>query len=791
MIRVTVKTLLKSETYTFLKSTILIGGMESSDIDLPLPVANLQPVHVKIIEQQGMIQAINVANDPFISINGYPFGKQFLRSGDRLFIHEIEITIEHLASEQPKPLISSLPCESSASPSKEKESRPISSESPLFDFSIPFESEVDLLPDQELSAFDVDQYLQDLEKQKNLQTNPQDKTIQKKSSSLKDDYLKDLDDDSQHPVNFDSSSQNVNHLYQAWRWILFFIFSLITTSAIIGTVLYLSLSDKTEAQETKVAQGMADIGMALIHAQTNHVKPHNQNWSDIEFLKNNLQSILPQVSSYAAEIDSKGQFTFGPYSLRIYTSNDLLRFLIIAQPAPSFLHWLIPKSAIIIDSQAMEIRTLKNLRQLNRLLANSDPLEGLNGKEISALLEEGDLVELATLANESGHADFAPPQDVKDCQPGAENLIYNAPRYYRLGQLLVQKATLLATAKGSSQEVTALRQMIEQFSCLNHWVVYAEQGKKSAAIVRQGLNTFATTDKMLFGYLTLNAQGKIHQAHLLPLEEPLEALPAIAVKEEDNTLALATKEGQPSDVKLNKTSDHQAKTVDINHPLYIQLQTLSRTREQELQPLGSALDQLLQSHAKQPQPNFQVQFEKLSQQYLEIDAKRKEIMKISLRDLYHQYGDLPINQFVLFIKEAGLEDFIANEPSLSFDDHFCKQNLENMLTHIENSKNLVDLDHLIQMANSWLSFEHIQNPRDLLKYQSLIRNKILQQLEKFLIYYRKYPFLSTLKTQDKEFLEHILNCEGIIRPEERDFFLEEFDYLIAEDHLESFDPIRK
>ncbi len=147
--------------------------------------------------------------------------------------------------------------------------------------------------------------------------------------------------------------------------------------------------------------------MALVHAQLNHLKPHNHNWFDVDFLKNNLKAILPDSSSYASQIDAQGQFNCCPYTLRTYTNCDLSHFLLIAQPGPNLLNWLIPQSLIIVDSSLMELRVLKDAKSLNRLLANSDPLDGMSGKEITSLIKQGSLIRLTTLASESGHLDFA------------------------------------------------------------------------------------------------------------------------------------------------------------------------------------------------------------------------------------------------------------------------------------------------------------------------------------------------------------------------------------------------
>lgn len=805
MIRLTLNAQSDPEIHLFNKSTILIGT-EAGRVDLVLPGPNIQPLHLKIVEQNGTLFLINYANDPFVAINGYPFGKKVLQSGDIISIHEIVILFENLsafASEdenspqeiEAKEEIFLPSLENKVKTTKALSSpsfHPLTEKAPLVSFSFPFEQEVTVLGEAEFQHSSLDNYLKEFEStpqassvasQVLLGNQKKQKQVErKKIASLKDDYLRDLEDDhhqneGQGPF---SHVKEPSHLYQAWKWILFFIFSLLAISGAIGTIIYFTVSDKAEAQETKAAQGVADIAMALTHAQLNHLKPHNQNWADVEFLKENLQTILPDTSSYATQIDAQGQFNCCPYSLRIYTNSDLSHFLLIAQPAPNLLNWLIPQSLIVVDSHLMELRILKDVRRLNRLLANADPLEGLSGKEITSLIKQGGLIRLATLASDSGQRDFAPPKNLAWVRPGAENLIYNAPRYYRLGESVIQKAMALSTSKGSSQEVAALKQYVENFSWLNHLILYSDQGKKSAMLARQGLVLFAPSDKLLFGYLLFNAQGKIHQVYLLKDEEEIKEPSLVNTIKEGDLIAFQ------ANIETAKEESHKKNlalaAIDINHPIYIQLHSLVLMRENELKPLAITLNNLINQELLMPRAQFQMEFQNLSHTYLMTNAKHKQAIKETLDTLYQQYEDIPIHQFLAFIQALDLEQLIQQDDhSLSIIDENCQQNMELMLTYIENSKSLVELDNLIHIASTWLNFDYIKVPSDLMKYQNLLRNQLLEQLEKYLLSQKK-NFL--IKADDRGVLQHILSQERFIKPEEKEFFLEEFDEIVAFQQLQ-------
>jgi hypothetical protein len=418
------------------------------------------------------------------------------------------------------------------------------------------------------------------------------------------------------------------------------------------------------------------------------------------------------------------------------------------------------------------------VRSLNRLLANADPLEGVNGKEITNLVKQGGLIRLSSLASESGHSDFAPPKNLAWVRPGAENFIYNAPRYYRLGQSLVQKAMSLSTSKGSSQEVASFKQEVENFNWLNHFILYSDQGKKTALLVRQGLFMFAPSDKLLFGYLLFNAQGRIHQVYLLKDEEEWKESSLTNLTKEKEADIVAFQPSSEMGIKedLSKKNSENP-VVDHNHPIYIHLQSLVATRENELKPLITALFALVNQELQHPRAQFQIEFQNLSHSYLMADAKHKQNLKESLDTLYHQYENIPIHQFLAFINELHLEQLIQqDDQSLTIVDENCQQNMETLLTQIENSKSLTELDNFIHIAGTWLNFDYIKDPQDLMKYQNLLRNQLLEQLEKYLLSQKKH-FL--VKLEDKKVLQDILNQERLIKPEERDFFLGEFDELLA------------
>lgn len=768
MIRLTLKSNSVPEIHLFNKSIILIGS-DASQVDLVLSNSTLLPIHLKIIEQSGQLWALNEANDPFVSINHHPFGKKLLKNEDVIQIDQEEILLEIL-KEDPFASEPELPLESLNAPGSK-----VLKKHSFLNVELPFDEEIEMLNEGDIKSDHLQEILGETVTTEKLAADPffstknsVDSIEKRRKSSLKDDYLRDLEDDNKpksNPFQINDSS----HLYQAWKWILVFIFSTCAIVGLLGIVLFYSLSDKTGVQETKAAQAVSDIAMALTHAQLYHLKPHNQNWSDVEFLKNNIQAILPNSNSYASQIDGQGQLNCCPYSLRIYTNTDLSRFLLIAQPAPSLFYWLVPKSVIVLDSESMELRTFTDVRGINRALANSDPLDGVNGKETGNLVKKGKLIRLSVLANESNNPDLAPPKNIAWIKPGAENYIYNAPRYFRMGQVLLQKAINLSTSKGTGQEVAALKQDVASFSRLNHLVLYAEN-KKTASISKHSLMLFAPSDKFLFGYLVQNNQGNIHEVHLLK-EENEDSSFMEDHRNLDEVLAYQSTLSEPHE--MGNRDDFKEKSVDFEHPIYIQLHALIVTRENELRPLSAAIFNLLSQELEAPKAHFQTEFQNLYHTYLITNSRHKQNIKDSIMLLYRQYEDMPIDQFMTFLNKLHLNHLILQkDQTLSLIDENCIQNLENIFTNIRKCNSLIELDNLVHMAIVWLNFDYLKDPQELIKYQNLLRNFILEQLDAFLLSGKKSILI---KQEDKEPLKHILDHERLIKSDEKEYFLAEFN----------------
>src|SRR5262249_6046277 len=159
------------------------------------------------------------------------------------------------------------------------------------------------------------------------------------------------------------------------------------------------------------------------------------------------------------------------------------------QPAPNLMQWIMNKKTLAIDSSSMELRKISDLKDLNRLLANPDPLENRNGDEIARVLREGTLMSLSSLSGQKNHWGFTPPKALGFFRPGAENNIYNAPRYYPFAEDLLRKAVYLYHNNTHPEELYLLQEEIEEFAAFEDIVLFTSQGMQLALEAQKALST--------------------------------------------------------------------------------------------------------------------------------------------------------------------------------------------------------------------------------------------------------------------------------------------------------------
>jgi len=442
----------------FLQERITLGA---NSADIVLSEGGLKTPHVELVVKNNEFWLYNLANDPFVQLNGTPFGRRRLKVGDIFKVRSAQFRVNEIQLHAP---VTATPVYSPPPPPPP--------EPPLT---------VPTLPVMQAPIIRESSDIEELAA-----------AIPK-----------------QAPI---SPPTPRSHL---WKWVVSGVMLTLLLIGAVSTEFYMRTASTSEAEEMFAAEGLSDIAMALTYAQIHHIATQKQNWSDPDFLSNSLMALLSNTSLPCTNIDAQGKFSNCPYILRIYTSNDLTRFVLIAQPEASLSQWLIPKHAIIVDSNAMELRKTKDLKSINRLLASSCNMDNTLTGEIANLVQHGELIPLAAIARASGNEEFAPPRALAYLRPGAENLIYNAPRYHLFGETMIKKAIALDDMPENAHEISMLQSEMGILTRFKNMVLYSTEGMQPALEAYRGLTRLAPQGRFLTAYLTYSNSGKIRGSHLI------------------------------------------------------------------------------------------------------------------------------------------------------------------------------------------------------------------------------------------------------------------------------------
>lgn len=536
-----------SQTFFFEKEIIIIGEGSSDIVDLSLPGLGLHQTHLKILIREGNFYLINQANDPFVTLNGVPFGKKKLQINDILQIRDKTIRIE--AFEIPTPEAKKIE-EDLGLKSEIKKENVIHSDFPDIE-SLANEDDLEGWFPPDLMDITLENII-------GKQTSDTNQKIELNAESLS------------------KGKETKFWNRKKWSWTLGFLIVICSIFGIITSEIYFRAKNKSGGEEIKAAESLADFAMAFTYAHVYNIVPQKLNFSDPEFLKNNLLALLSSTSIPCGNIDAQGQFSNCPYLLRFYSNQDLSRFLLIAQPAPSVSQWLFPKDALIIDSSLMTLKKISDLKNINRLLANPNPFEGTNEKDLIETLSLSPVLPLPYLSHATKKREFAPPSILGYIRPGAENLIYNAPRYYQFGETLIKKAL---SSSSSGQDGAIFLGEVERLLNYENLVFYTSQGMQAALEARRTLSKLVPQNSFFTAYLQLSTQGEILGSRLvLDQEGDEEILPVEKSFGLEKTIEEKTFETlHPA---LQRVAEFKVKSKDALKPL---IETMLATLEEDIE----------------------------------------------------------------------------------------------------------------------------------------------------------------------------------------------------------------
>lgn len=587
-----------------------------------------------------------------------------------------------------------------------------------------------------------------------------------------------------------------------WKmWVALFMVA-ITTASLIFSGVYSRLQDTSRKSEIDAAREISDIALALTYAQINHIQPQRQNWTDPIFLTNSIRAVLGDHHKPYGTIDNHGRIVDGKYLLRIYNNRDMTRFIVIAQPEASLTQWLAPQRAIVIDSKDMVLHRVSDLRPLNRLLVNVNSLSGESGKALHELIKAEELIPLYTLSNKHNQNGFAPPKQLELMKIGAENYVYNAPRYSQIGEKIMEAAIDLVSRPGSSAEFKKLEEEAKVVGKLPDAVVYTSKGMKAALKAQKALTTLLPNHSFLIGYLQTDEQGNMKGSHLIfDLEAPKRSQNTESDHIQGMVQQHASEVGgyQPLVLAANASDylhPHQQNKssiestnfnplVDTESPLYLQVTALAKQRQERLQEVSRQIIDLIHKNNNDYVENFSVDMQKLLELYQSESNKQNQQVIQKLEKLYHEYNFMPMSEFSEYVKAAGLNQIafthlkgVSKQPTAPAP--FSEENFNLALVSINRAKTFEELHKYVSNTSKDLRLENIPDTGKLIAYQNKLRTQVLQTLNELLLSPDRYLSPSDLTRENRMRLSQILIYSWVSDPEEQNFYLSEFDSLAEE-----------
>lgn len=768
MIKLTINPDTQPQTLAFQKSMVSIGSGATQAIDLSLPGDGLQDVHVQITEHDGRFVATNVTNNPFVTLNHLPFWKQTLANGDRLQIDKT--IIEFIGS-------SSTPTQTfqKVTPQILQKTNPGQQEiDDLLRQVEELEEAAELknpnifnelnTPEIEVKKEDANHLIETPSQQLFEPLSIEQKltpVIQKSAGKKSDDRSSYSAKSEIEPANKQEQESGGSR----WRFLLGLCISIFLIVFLSTAATYIKVRNQSHKEKIIAAEGIADVAMALTYAQVHHIQPQKQNWFDPVFLKNNLASVLSPGYPSFANIDNEGKFLNCPYILRIYTSSDLSQFLVIAQPEPGLSQWLVPKATIALDSKTMELHNIDDLKVLNRLLANTNMLDGPNAIEVSRLVHQGGIIPTASLGAKKG---FAPPKTLALVRPGAENMIYNAPRYYHFGEPLLKKAATLLQNVGNSHEIIRLQQQVAELAKFPSLVLYSSQGMEKAIQAHKALATLAPNGSFIAALLNFNKEGMVASSRLL-FEGDHSNMIISSLRENSST--------KQELIAINDSNDN----YDTHHPLLLQLMELALERKQALKTIGEEMITLLHNHVMGNSNDFENRFSILYAQYRQIDQAHSEHITQRLTALYQEHSDIPLTQFATYVRSAGLTQIAKeslNKRALEMGSKALSQDqIQMQMRKISEAKNLAELDFAVTETASMLNLANLPDSDRLILSQNVLRTLTEQQLQQFMLTPGTQLPQSEFQSENRIVLTRILKTAWITDPEACNFYLTEFEII--------------
>lgn len=721
---------------SFTTSRIVIGAGSSDLADLPLPTMDWEAEHLIFMQDAQGIWAINQANDPFVLLENRPFSKRRLEAGS-----SYQITLRGL----------SILCRTSAQSGHEEPSTPSSTQN---------------IED------DLTELLQEVENFPILTKTPSEREVSPPKSTpllrLPKHPSPPMPSPTIHPMNpmnplsasvFSSQGTLKTPIEEkvpeedraasmAWKLVLASGATVFLLVAAFSLTVYGAFTETSSQAEFLAAQDVADVGMALVHARLYPDKQKTYNLADPEFLRAHLSQLLGEEFPISLEMTPQGHLKESAYLLRLYTNQDISQFVIVAQPEPSFWYWLIHPHTIFLDSVTMQLHKTQDVRMVNRILAQPNLFQGTKLAALEPLFAKSLTVPLRTLSYEVNRREFAPPRELQKLRPGAENRIYNAPRYHRLGDPLFKMLTELKST--SSTENALVLENLYALSPFHNMVLYTIGSLHTAQKAVKALQTHFPEEQFLIGHMTLDKENhSLLSSHLVdPIPETPLLDPFFIVDAE-------------------------------KHPLQVKLEELAGARKKVIEPFTQEMLAQIASHTKMPSEKFYETMDDLLQRCKKVDAPSCQELRHTLAHFYLEHvikePRVAFTEFATYVESAGLTEYLPKEnmralPSL--EEGGKALDLTPWTRKIQEATSLHALDRSLLMADQWLLDQSIPDHEQFLSMTQTLKTTAKLCLEQLLMNSKS---IVSLKERQRPILLHILDTLLAVPPYEKEIYLKEFE----------------
>lgn len=819
----------------FDKDAVVIGSGTEEIRGTPLENSELEPKHVSFITEGESLVVVNHAKDPFVTLNELPFGKKKIRESDTIQIDDVEIHASITTSDD-API--SQPTQTTES------SKPKPSEKPKEPLRPAARSTTQ---HQEKDVLRLLAEVEDLTKRtqnitRNLtpkqEPNPEPKTepkvaqepishssIQEKPkvippiaeeveqapkitshapSTVTVEKKTEFRRERQEPEDSPPIFQSEPSFFSRWRSLVAATsFVLLVGLSAMG-VFYFTYSERNDAQEYLAARELSDVAMALSYAKAHETATPNQNWSNKNFLLDNLESILGE-NEPLPEITPQGKFKDLPYQLRVYTGID--GFLVLAQPMPSFWQWSIPKDTIVIDSRLMDLRKITDLKQLNRMLAQANPLTGENSEMILSFLEHAETIPLKRLAKELGMKDFRPIRELVEVNPSGINLLYNAPRYHRLTGSMVKAAKEIAASTGSeSVRLHAMKQLLnekQKLSALNGLVVYSTLPENETAEVAQVIHSYFPDEEIVLGQLAFDGDGsEILSSHLVAYveqeeaacDEESESCEIYDFEKEENFDEFAPREELDEQAQLEEKLEtllEEEVFAEEGVEFARQLQHLAQERQEALGATARELVNTIEQHTQAPIPDFKERMMALQRKFEDLDLQEQSYLQFAIVEVYQSHvqdlQEITHDEFITAAAELGLESFVP--PSEFEQEKWVNedpieeppvQSADVLISNVRQAPSLVDLNWAVAEGKDWLDNNGDEIiGEEWIRTHNQLQIEALRTLENILFTSDKLAQPDIFSPETRSYLVNVLDLLNLDE-QQRIYYLSEFDWAIEE-----------